>query len=387
MSKGTDPVNQQGEGTKSARDALEVDPKKGPADGHQRGKEWCIEYTYEGNDSRPKKQASIPERVAAYIAKSPPAISGQQGHKVTYKLTMTLVHGFDLSRDEALGYLEEHFNPRCDPPWSRKELEHKVDSAMRTPPSKEPGWMLKEKDRNQPAKLPFKKPALPLVDPLANIKTIIGGFRCTEDDVINVSPHKIPSAIKDDDFKRQSACLVEALFNQDDLVNIVCNSKKDSRGKRYPVGLGETLPRPEWTQKLLNPTRKHKTGVWYRFNPMDGEGITDANVTAFRYTLLEFDDIPLKLQLALLARLPLPIAAIYFSGSRSYHALVKVGANSIGEYKGTVLPLYGRMRMFGIDPNNKNPSRLSRLPGFHRDDQQQRLVYLNPDADQKGGIL
>jgi len=40
-------------------------------------------------------------------------------------------------------------------------------------------------------------------------------------------------------------------------------------------------------------------------NPVDGEGVDDANVTAFRFALLEWDGIPLDLQMSFLARVPL----------------------------------------------------------------------------------
>jgi hypothetical protein len=61
-------------------------------------------------------------------------------------------------------------------------------------------------------------------------------------------------------------------------------------------------------------------------NPLDGHGCQDVNVTAYRFALIECDQIPRPLQLSLLARLPLPIAAILTSGGRSLHAWVKVNA-------------------------------------------------------------
>ena len=46
------------------------------------------------------------------------------------------------------------------------------------------------------------------------------------------------------------------------------------------------------------------------------------------------------------------------------------------------------VRKFGVDGKNKNPSRLSRLPGARRTigavgDGVQRLVYLNPQPEQR----
>ena len=64
----------------------------------------------------------------AYIAKIEGAISGQGGHNVTFRVACALVLGFDLSIDEARPLIEE-WNDTCQPPWSDKELEHKLADA------------------------------------------------------------------------------------------------------------------------------------------------------------------------------------------------------------------------------------------------------------------
>ena len=43
---------------------------------------------------------------------------------------LALVHGFALSRAQAWPIMLE-FNARCDPPWSEKELAHKLDDAAK----------------------------------------------------------------------------------------------------------------------------------------------------------------------------------------------------------------------------------------------------------------
>jgi hypothetical protein len=76
----------------------------------------------------------IVDRARKYLAKMPPAVSGQGGHDATFHAACTLVLGFGLGRTQALTLLSE-WNERCDPPWSEKELEHKIDDA-----NKQPGW-------------------------------------------------------------------------------------------------------------------------------------------------------------------------------------------------------------------------------------------------------
>ena len=124
-------------------------------------------------------------------------------------------------------------------------------------------------------------------------------------------------------------------------------------------------------------------------NPMDGQGVEDANVTAFRFALLESDKLPVELQLSLFAKLPLPITAVLGSGGRSLHAWVKADAGDVVEYRATVARMLELLAKFGIDGKNKNPSRLSRLPGARREigaagDGIQRLLYLNPVPGGRG---
>ena len=158
----------------------------------------------------------------------------------------------------------------------------------------------------------------------------------------------------------------------------------DGTAKAYPIGAGSTLDRCELENLLLNDVPQSSGGCWLRMNPLDGKGIADINVTAFRYALIEFDFVPLDLQLALLAKLPIPIAAVLTSGGKSVHAWILIGRESLQAYKADVLRLHKLIGRFGVDPQNKNPSRLSRMPGARRTigavgDGRQRLLYLNPN--------
>jgi len=327
---------------------------------------------------------SIEERAIRYAEATPGAVSGANGHNQTFSLTSTLVHGFCLDGEVALSILKTHYNPKCDPQWSDKELVHKIDSAIKSPPPKPRGWLLNSAERNnvRSTRLPNRKVKKPKVDALANINKFIGDFRCEESDLTKSSV--LRSDYRDAPLHYQSAAIIMELFGPTDLVNIVSDSKQNEKGKWHPVGYGETLPRNEWLKRLLDPLPNRPGGRWFRFNPMDGKGISDVNVTAFPYAMIEFDDIPLELQLPLIARLRLPIVSVTFSGDRSYHALIKVDVGSLKKHGEHVGAIYEIMDDFGPDPNNKNPSRMSRLPGVYRGEQQQRLVYLNPEPSTKG---
>ena len=80
-------------------------------------------------------------RAAAYLDRIPPAISGSGGHSQTYAAATAMVHGFGLDPDAAFNLLWDRYNPRCDPPWSEKELRHKVSDAASKPHDKPLGWL------------------------------------------------------------------------------------------------------------------------------------------------------------------------------------------------------------------------------------------------------
>lgn len=69
------------------------------------------------------------KRAAAYLRKLPASISGSGGHQALWTAALALVRGFRVPPARALAMLRSDFNPRCQPPWSEKELRHKIDGA------------------------------------------------------------------------------------------------------------------------------------------------------------------------------------------------------------------------------------------------------------------
>lgn len=123
----------------------------------------------------------------------------------------------------------------------------------------------------------------------------------------------------------------------------------------------------------------HEAGAWIRFNPVNGEGVANSNVTAYRYALVESDTMPLDAQYRLYRKLNLPIAAMVTSGGKSIHAIVHIDASNPHEYRERVEELYSILEKRGmlVDTQNKNPSRLSRLPGCVRGNNRQTLIETN----------
>jgi replicative DNA helicase len=70
------------------------------------------------------------ERARRYIAKMPASISGAGGHMACWEAALYLARGFALSEERTLAILRDDFNPRCEPAWSERELEHKAKNAF-----------------------------------------------------------------------------------------------------------------------------------------------------------------------------------------------------------------------------------------------------------------
>ncbi len=128
---------------------------------------------------------------------------------------------------------------------------------------------------------------------------------------------------------------------------------------------------------------REEAGAWIRFNPLDGKGVRNDNVTEFRYALVESDTLDLSRQYSLMKELQLPIAIMVHSGGKSIHAIVKIDAQNYDEYRKRVDYLYSVCQKNGmqLDRQNRNPSRLSRMPGVIRKGKPQYIIAENIGQD------
>ena len=182
---------------------------------------------------------------------------------------------------------------------------------------------------------------------------------------------------------------LELLFDADDRVGYVTNDVwQDAEGKWLPSkGVYDRT-----AEELIASLKKHpddlgatigdwkpQVGAWIRFNPLDGDGVKNENITKFRFALVESDTLPVAEQDIVYRKLELPIAALVHSGGKSLHAIVRVDAENYDEYRKRVEFLYDFLEKNGvsIDKQNRNPSRLSRMPGVTRNGNRQYLVATN----------
>lgn len=186
---------------------------------------------------------------------------------------------------------------------------------------------------------------------------------------------------------QQITTYLETLFDSSDLVGYVVDVwEKEGRympqkgsWDRTAGQLIEELGRCDGKPELVFGDTRSEVGAWIRFNPLDGNGVRNENVTAYNYALVESDDMPIEEQYAVYQAMELPIAALVFSGGKSLHAIVRVDAPNYSEYQKRVDYLYKVCEKNGlkIDRQNRNPSRLSRMPGIMRNGHQQSLLAVN----------
>src|SRR5262245_59559167 len=93
---------------------------------------------------------TLSERASRYVAALPIAISGSRGHDALFRVACALVNGFALSDGQAWLILLE-YNSRCLPPWSERELRHKLSGARNAAHRKPAGHLVGDR-QNLPSR-------------------------------------------------------------------------------------------------------------------------------------------------------------------------------------------------------------------------------------------
>jgi hypothetical protein len=172
--------------------------------------------------------------------------------------------------------------------------------------------------------------------------------------------------------------------------NIIFTSQ-ESQGK---LVWNESLPDQLVTSAIANNTE----GAWIMVNPVNGKFLAiprlgkksqraEENLVAYEYLLIESDSVEMELWLRVLSKLDLPIVAVTTSGSKSAHALVRVGQKDREGYLARASEIADLVVPLGADPAAMSAVRLTRVPGCMRRDtgKAQTLIYFNPDAGKVAG--
>jgi hypothetical protein len=288
------------------------------------------------------------QRAALWLSKVPPAVSGQSGHSTTYTAAVGLVHGFQLSEADSLALLSS-WNQSCQPPWSDRELIHKLREAASKSHSKPAGHLLQS--GSAPSTAPF--------------------------DITKVSFKRPSPAVAPDPQASEFKRFLQAAFAPTEVV-CICDAVEEGR----PVTAGSFIPIEEWIARFDDPASRilspEREGIFVRINPFKSNlySGSDNDVSAYRHVLVEFDDKPKAEQEKLFRDSGLPITVLIDSGGKSIHAWVRVDAPNRKEWDIRRDIIYSSIP--GIDAKNKNPSRYSRLPGAWRSPtSQQKLLATN----------
>lgn len=316
-------------------------------------------------------------------------INPDEDYNIWINVGMALKHeGYPMKVWEEWSSKGSKFHEgECEKKWGtfNKNTSEIVTGATITQLAKERGW--KSEDYDEPISLDYclTDADLQIVEP-----DYVGSETVVEP--TNEEWNPVDDAIN----------YLNALFRKDDRVNFVLDSILDDDGKWKPSGYGssaftagelvERLKRYKNVNQAIGSTMRldhgnqfptTEAGAWIRFNPVSSNGSNDSSISEYRYALVESDNIDTGKQIALIKKLNLPVAAMVSSGHKSIHAIVKIFADTEKEYREKVDRLYKICKKNGLDVDykNKNPSRLSRLPGYLRGSRKQYLIATNIGAE------
>jgi hypothetical protein len=356
-------------------------------------------------------RTSIDERARLYVERMDTTVCGTGScHRVTFHVACVLVQGFGLSRAAAAPILAD-WAGRGTHRWTEAELAHKLNCAERAPG-------LQTKDGLRPTGCLRDEGGIDsgVGKPIRNDAPSAAAVeeKPTKVDRPEFSPPKL----------REMAGKWRDIV---DLAWLANRSAKDPAQVSSSLFLQTLYPMSEkvllfttWKSQgqAVWPADKVPTegpeGVWYLAQPVDGlyhpnprnlakdgqpkmSRRSEESVTAFRYMVLESDTADMRDWLGLLVQLPLRIEAIYTSGGRSIHVLVRVDCptrRAWDDERKALEPTLNLLNLGGNDAGALSCVRLTRLPGAmrlgKRDKQDnyrrlpvpalQKLLYLRPNA-------
>lgn len=171
------------------------------------------------------------DRARAYVARMPPAISGQRGSDAAYDVALALCNGFALDERDAWQLLLE-YNQVCQPPWSEHELRHKLADAQKQGATSGRGYLLdgggdgfdgvhrsQHTDRQITASPASKPPEKRVLPPIRQVGELLVQF------------------------PRMRPAIVDGLFRQGETCNIIAAAKAGKSflaiGLAYAIATGQ----------------------------------------------------------------------------------------------------------------------------------------------------
>lgn len=322
---------------------------------------------------------TLEERARRYVSCMEPSVSGSNGHTALFNVVRVLLHGFDFTPAEALPFVQE-FNQRCSPPWSEGEIAHKLRSVSGVQSKFARGYLRNEKDWKPSPKerrdygIPTEEEVIRKVDYEPEKLQRLAGEWLGKIDAVWLGNRSAvdPAAVTAPDFLKllYPGAIAEGGGNGEKIL-VFTNE----------YGQGEAL----WPDDPV--PKMGKCGVWFLPQPVSGKVVPNTEgkpgpngevplsrrtwrtVESFRYMVIESDKAPVEEWLAFIVQVPLRLEALYTSGSRSVHALIRVDQPTKTAWdheKQRMMPFLMGAKMCGADSGTWSAVRLSRLPGCLR---------------------
>lgn len=133
-------------------------------------------------------EARVFQRATAYLARMEPSLEGSGGDAALWAAALAMVRGFALGPQTAARLMLAEFNPRCRPPWSRRDLERKCRQAADR--GQQPWGYLRDADggeaglRTKPSERRQQTPATKSTSPATT-----DGHRKTNDGAAGTGQH------------------------------------------------------------------------------------------------------------------------------------------------------------------------------------------------------
>ena len=360
------------------------------------------------------------ERARKYVSRMDAAVSGSGGHTATFKVSVALIHGFALAWAEAWALLIE-YNERCQPRWSLKELEHKLKQAQggvhKHPRGHLLGDRVDSKGRSERAEAAAESGPVVSVEDGRNWRPYDPAALRGEQRPVKIGARWLAQRSPVDVAGVSPGGFLEQVLMTGERAIVFVNERSQGQfifwkcedmEKRgwYELGekRGERAKRVGGVDETPKRIVSARCGVWWLCQPVDGlwhpnggkfSRRSASAVTSWRTLVIESDEDGIEeAWLNLLVQLPLRMMAMYTSGGRSVHALVRVDMASKANWdllRDWMKPVLTRL---GADKGVFSAVRLTRLPGCLRQGREkegqyerypeprmQKLLFLNPLAD------
>lgn len=179
------------------------------------------------------------------------------------------------------------------------------------------------------------------------------------------------------DWRKDLAKLLEATFEPDETIEFKVSNTPSSTEEIVSNIVGQD----DSIKKIMKSLDSAEGALLCINATKGGEEATDES-WHYRYVVIDNPKMSLAKQLAYYKALNLPCAALVNTGANSVQAWVKILASDEEEYNERVDFLFKTLdsQGFKVDPSNRNPHMMVRMPGVLRGGKQQYLIGLEQGA-------